>query len=62
MFGTVGLAVLGRSGRPTVVAEITTKRGTSRDWTAESRRNMLAHGRSYSAEFFLIVTLERLYG
>ena len=62
MFGIVDLAVLDRSGRPTVLAEVTTKRGTSRDWAAKFRRNMLAHGRSYSADFFLIVTPDRLYG
>lgn len=61
MFFTADLAIFGRSGRLKAVAEIKNKRGTSPRWAAQTRRNILAHGRSYSADFFLLVTPDRLY-
>ncbi|MCY4536197.1 MAG: hypothetical protein OXB91_12600 [Bryobacterales bacterium] len=61
MFGTADLAVYDRGGRLTAIAEIKNKLGTSTEWAAQTRRNMLDHGRSYSADFFLIVTPDRLY-
>ena len=61
MFATADLALYDRSGRLTAVAEIKNKHGTSREWAAQTRRNILAHGRSYRADFFLLVTPDRLY-
>ena len=50
-----------RDGRLTAVAEIKNKLGTSRDWAAQTRRNILAHSGSCSANFFLLVTPDHLY-
>ena len=61
MFGTADLALYDRSGRLTAIAESKNKTGTSTEWAAQTRRNMLAHGRSYRADFFLLVTPDRLY-
>lgn len=61
MLPTADLALYDRSGRLTAIAEIKNKRGTSREWAAQTRRNLLAHGRAYSADFFLLVTPDRLY-
>ncbi len=61
MYTHTDLALYDRSGRLTAVAEIKNKLGTSREWAAQTRRNILAHGESYSADFFLLVTPDRLY-
>lgn len=61
MLATADLALYDRSGRRTGIAEIKNKRGTSRDWAARTRRNLHAHGRASSADFFLLVTPDRLY-
>ena len=61
MFTPADLSLYDRSGRLTAVAEIKNKLGTSREWAAQTRRNILAHGGSCSADFFLLVTPDRLY-
>lgn len=61
MFTLTDLALYDRSGRLTAVAEIKNKLGTSCEWAAQTRRNILAHGGSYSADYFLLVTPDRLY-
>ena len=61
MLATADLALFDRSGQLTAVAQIKNKLGTSREWAAQTRRNMLAHGRGHNAEFFLLVTPDRLY-
>lgn len=61
LFSPVDLALYDRSGRLTAIAEVKSKLGTSSDWAAKTRRNMLAHIRLTPAEFFLLVTLDRLY-
>ena len=61
MLATADLALYDRSGRLTAIAEIKNKLGTSREWAARTRRNLLAHGRAFSADFFLLVTPDRLY-
>jgi len=55
------LALYDRDGQLTAVAEIKNKVGTSRDWAAKLRRNILAHGDFRSIDFFLLVTPDRLY-
>ena len=55
------LALYDCSGRLTAVAEIKNRIGTSREWAAQTRRNILAHGASCNADFFLLVTPDRLY-
>lgn len=48
-------------GRLTAVVEVKSKMGTSNDWAAMTRRNILAHGDTGGADFFLLVTPDRLY-
>ena len=55
------LAVYNSHGRLTAIAEVKNKLGTSADWAAKTRRNMLARGGFGNVEFFLFVTPERIY-
>ena len=61
MIAPADLALYDRSGRLAAVAEVKNKRETSREWAAQTRRNILAHGGAYNADFFLLVTPKRLY-
>lgn len=55
------LIIYDRAGRKAAVVEIKNKRGTSRAWAAELRRNILAYGRDISAGYLLVVTPDRLF-
>ena len=61
LFSPIDLALYDRRGRLTAVAEVKRKLGTSAEWAAKTRRNMLAHGGLTHPEFFLLVTVDRLY-
>ena len=61
MVACADLALYDRGGRLTAVAEIKKRFGTSREWAAQTRRNILAHGASCTADYFLLVTPDRLY-
>ena len=61
MVACADLALYDRGGRLTAVAEIKSRFGTSRKWAAQTRRNILAHGASCNADYFLLVTPDRLY-
>ena len=61
MVACADIALYDRGGRLTAVAEIKNRYGTSREWAARTRRNILAHGASCSADYFLLVTPDRLY-
>ena len=50
-----------RQGRVVLLAEAKSRRGTSEQWAAGLRRNMLSHGHLPLAKYFLIATPERLY-
>jgi hypothetical protein len=50
-----------QSGRVILLAEAKSRVGTSPEWAARFRRNMLSHGTLPQALFFLIATPERLY-
>jgi hypothetical protein len=51
-----------RIGRLAAVIEVSAKRGTSSEWAAEFRRNILAHFEAFrGAPLFLLVTPDRLY-
>jgi hypothetical protein len=54
-------ALYDRNGRLIAVAEVKNKSGTSREWAAKLRRNILAHGGFHRADFFLLVTPDKLY-
>jgi hypothetical protein len=55
------LALYDRDGRLAAVVEVKNKVGTSREWAAKLRRNIVAHGRFGAVDFFLLVTPDRLY-
>lgn len=55
------IALFDSRGQLRTLVEIKRKLGTSRDWAAKLRRNLLAHGSFGSVEFFLIVTPDRVY-
>lgn len=61
MLPQADLALYDRDDRLIAVAEVKTKLGTSREWAAQLRRNILAHGGFRAADFFLVVTPDRLY-
>ena len=61
MYSRADLALYDPSGRLTAIAEIKNKLGTSGDWAAKTRRNLLAHSGFSSADFFLLVTPDHLY-
>src|SRR4051812_47002285 len=48
-------------GRKVAIVEIKNKRGTTRDWATELRRNLAPYRKLGSAEFFLLITPDRLY-
>lgn len=50
-----------REGQLTTLVEVKNKPGTSRDWAAKLRRNMLAHGDIRMGDYFLLMTPDRLY-
>jgi hypothetical protein len=50
-----------QSGRVVLLAEAKSRVGTSAEWAARFRRNMLSHGILPRALFFMIATPERLY-
>lgn len=50
-----------RAGRLIAIAEVKNKQGTSPEWAAKFRRNMLVHGGYSQVNFFLLVTPDRLY-
>jgi hypothetical protein len=50
-----------RDGGIVLLAEAKSRRGTSEDWAAGLRRNMLSRGLLPPSKFFLIATPERIY-
>jgi hypothetical protein len=57
----VNFVAYGRDGEVVLLVEAKSRRGTSEDWAAGLRRNMLSHGILPSSKFFLIATPDRLY-
>jgi hypothetical protein len=57
----VDLAAYDRSGQVTVLVQIKTKLGASREWAERFRRNIVAHGRLPPARFFLLVLPDRFF-
>ena len=55
------LSIYDRDGQLAGIVEVKNKRGTSRDWAAKLRRNILAHGGFRNIDFFLLVTPDHLY-
>lgn len=55
------IALFDSRGQLRTLVEIKGKLGTSREWAAKLRRNLLVHGSFGTVEFFLIVTPDRVY-
>ena len=55
------LSLYDEKGRLTALAEVKNRKGTSGQWAAKTRRNLLAHGYGWGEGFFLLVTPDRLY-
>lgn len=55
------LALYDRHGQLAAMVEVKNKLGTSSDWAAQLRRNLLAHGGFGAVRYFLVVTPEWLY-
>ncbi len=55
------LVIYNRDGQIAAVAEVKNKLGTSGEWAAKMRRNILAHGGFPAIDFFLLATPDRLY-
>ena len=51
-----------RKGEIVLLAEAKSRGGTSKEWAAKLRRNMLSHGVLPKSQYFLIVTPEAIYG
>ena len=61
MLQNADLTLYDRDGQLIAVIEIKNKPGTSNEWAAKLRRNILAHGRFRPTDFFLVVTPDKLY-
>jgi len=61
MLPRADLVLYDRDGQLIAVAEVKTKFGTSGEWAAQLRRNVLAHGGFRHTDFFLLVTPDKLY-
>jgi len=61
MFAYADLVVYDRNGQLKVIVEVKNKTGTSSEWAAKLRRNILAHGGVPEVDFYLIATPDRLY-
>lgn len=55
------LVIYDRDGRPIAMVVVKAKLDTSAQWAAQFRRNILAHGDTRPADFFLLVTPEWIY-
>lgn len=55
------LALYGHDGRLVAMVEVRNKRGTSPQWAAQLRHNLLAHGGGRRADFFILITPDRIY-
>ena len=61
MSARADLALYSSHGRLAAVVEVKSKTGTSSQWAAHTRRNMLDHSDFGDADFFLLITPDRLY-
>jgi hypothetical protein len=55
------LVLYDRNDQKVATVEVKNKRGTSRQWAAEFRRNLADYGLLRGSEFFLLATPDRLY-
>ena len=55
------LRLYGRDGHLVLIADIRARHGTSPEWAAMLRRNLMEHDELPAVEFFLIATPDRMY-
>jgi hypothetical protein len=55
------IAVLNRRGEPVLLVEVKTRTGTSKDWAAKLRRNIMAHGLLPSVPYYMVATPDHFY-
>lgn len=55
------LVLYGRDGRLAVIVDIRNKRGTTAEWAARLRQNLVAYDAVPAADFFLVATPDRIY-
>jgi len=61
MSNAADIVAYDRDGRLALVVEVKKKLGTSSEWAAKLRRNILAHGVFLDAKFVLLATPDRFY-
>jgi hypothetical protein len=57
----IDLVAYDQLGQPILLAEVKSTHGTSTEWAARYRSNLLAHGTLPRAPFFLIATPDHMY-
>lgn len=55
------LAVYDRQNRLVLIGEIKSRKGTTPEWAAQYRRNMVVHGQWPNVPFFLLATPDSFY-
>lgn len=55
------IVVTGASGDPLLAVEVKARRGVTRQWAAQLRRNLNAHGASLQPRYFVILTTDEAY-
>jgi hypothetical protein len=55
------ILVTGAPGVPLLAVEVKARRGVGRQWAAQLRRNLNAHGPTIQPRFFMILTTDETY-
>lgn len=61
MQSVADMAIYNPQGQIDLVVEVKNKRGTSREWAAKMRRNLLAHGTFPATKLFLLALPDHFY-
>lgn len=61
MSSKTDIALFDRNEQLVALVEVKNKEGTTREWAAKLRRNLLAHGDFARIDYFVVVTPDRLY-
>jgi hypothetical protein len=61
MSSRADIAVYNNEGKSTLVVEVKNKSGTTAEWAARMRRNIVVHSLLPSARFFLLALPDRFY-
>ena len=55
------IAAYDNAGKVVLIVEVKSRRGTSADWAAKTRRNILAHSSALAVPYFLLALPDRFY-